>query len=148
MQKSCTIQWEFQHLNMLCVSTAIYILFLELTGHQFLHTCFPADSACFQRSVYKVYSEGNYTLPQGLFVFFFCVCISCVPLYSTNYAVPCVCVPAASFLCMSAFFRSLHTSNKFWTAYTLLCIILLYIFEYVHCRIHICICENLSLNYM
>lgn len=73
---------------------------------------------------FKVYMQGVFwgrlDFSTWFVCFFFCVCISCVPLYSTNYAFPCVCVPAVSFLCMSAFFRSLHTSNKFWTAYTLL----------------------------
>lgn len=94
---------------------------------KFLHLCFPADFSLYL--LLKVYVQGilwGHLQSSTCIFLLLCVCVfpPCVLLYSTNYVVACLCVPAVSFLCMSAFFRNLHTPNKFWSAYVLLCVFL------------------------
>lgn len=147
MQKSCTIQWEFQHLNMLSVSTATYILLSELTGHQFLHTVFPADLSLYL--LLKVYMQGMFwgqlhSSTRFICFFLLCVHILCVSVFHQLCGIPCVC--PSYFLCMSAFCRSLHTSSS--GLHTHFCLsFCLCIFEYMCWRIHISICEIFFLNY-
>lgn len=97
--------------------------------------------------------KGHSLWAPTLFLVYFFFLLSayslCLVLYFTNYVVACLCVPAVSLLCMSAFFRSLHTSNKFWSAYVLLCVFLfVYLWIFVHGNTCVCICENFSIKYM
>lgn len=129
---------EFQHLNMLYVPTATYISLSELTVSTYTYSCrLILVPACEGRHTRCILRVATLFCVVCLF-FLLCVHILCA-LYSTNYVVPCVCVPpAVSFLCMSAFFRSLHTSNKLWAAYTLLCIFLFaYLWIYVLDNTHL-----------
>lgn len=150
MQKSCTAQWELQHLNVLCVSTATYVTFRVnwASVSTYTFSCrlilVPALEGLHTRCIPRAA-----TLSRMVCLFFSFVCAYPVCLCIPPIMWFLVSVPQLSLFCAWVPFvevRIPQISSGLHTHFCVSCC--LSIFEYMCCRMHISICENFSSSYM